>query len=75
MQPLTFKQVNQADRWQVYQRLQELDIACECSINQPLRVEIHSPTAAIQLQSVIKQYTADRPSLVQWLECCWHSDS
>ena len=75
MQPLTFKQVNQADRWQVYQRLQELDIACECSINQPLKVDIHSPTAAIQLQSVIKQFTADRQLLVEWLERCWQRDS
>lgn len=75
MQPLTFKQVNQADRWQVYQRLQELDIACECYINQPLKVDIHSPTAAIQLQSVIKQFTADRQSLVEWLECCWQRDA
>lgn len=74
MQPLTFKPVNQADRWQVYQRLQELDIACECSINQPLRVDIHSPIAAIQLQSVIKQFTADRPALVEWLERCWERE-
>lgn len=74
MQPLTFKPVNQADRWQVYQRLQELDIACECSINQPLKVDIHSPTAAIQLQSVIKQFTAERSALVEWLERCWHSE-
>lgn len=41
------------DRWQIYQRLQELDIICVCETNQPLIVEVNNPTAAIQLWSVV----------------------
>jgi len=41
-------EVNWADRWQVYQRLQELAIPCWCT-DQPLRVEITDVAAAVQL--------------------------
>ncbi|RUS97746.1 hypothetical protein DSM107003_16210 [Trichormus variabilis SAG 1403-4b] len=64
-------EVNWADRWQVYQRLRELDITCGCEINQPLQVEIASTTAAIQLWSVIRQFTASRQELICTLEHCW----
>lgn len=64
-------EVNRADRWQVYLRLQDLDISCECPSDQPLRVEIQSATAAMQLWSVVKQLTASRQDLVEWLERCW----
>ncbi len=63
--------INWADRWQVYQRLQELDIICVCETNQPLMVEIHNPTAAIQIWSVIQQFTASRQDLIGNLEKCW----
>jgi len=42
-------EVNWADRWQVYQRLQELAIPCWCATDQPLRVEITDVAAAVQL--------------------------
>ena len=63
--------INWADRWQVYQRLQELDIICVCQTNQPLTVEINNPAAAIQLWSVIQQFTASRQNLIGNLENCW----
>ncbi len=63
--------VNWADRWTVYYRLQALQIPCECFTNQPLRVQIGSPTAAIQVWSVMQQMTASRDQLLQWLEDCW----
>ena len=66
-------EVNWADRWQVYQRLQELDIPCYCETNQPLRVEIGNATAAIQLWSVIRRLTASRQDQIWTLECCWKS--
>ncbi|MTJ09244.1 MULTISPECIES: Asr1405/Asl0597 family protein [unclassified Anabaena] len=65
--------INWADRWQVYQRLRELDIPCLCSMNQPLTVEITNPTAAIQLWSVIQQLTASRQNLIKNLEGCWRT--
>ncbi|MBD2514299.1 hypothetical protein H6G93_04625 [Nostoc sp. FACHB-973] len=65
--------VNWADRWQVYQRLKELDIPCSCLTNQPLQVEISSATAAVQLWSVIRRFTASRQDQIWTLECCWKS--
>ncbi len=64
-------EVDWADRWQVYQRLQELDIPCCCVTEQPLRVHIADPIAAIQLWSVLRQFTQSRQDLVCWLERCW----
>jgi len=63
--------VNLADRWQVYLRLQQLDIPCTCATNQPLRVQIQNVTAAIQLWSVMRQLTAPRGELIFWLDRCW----
>ncbi|MCC5599878.1 hypothetical protein LC653_00480 [Nostoc sp. CHAB 5784] len=64
-------EVNWADRWQVYQRLKELDIPCSCTANQPLKVEIGSPMTAVQLWSVIRRLTASRQDQIWTLECCW----
>lgn len=64
-------EVNWLDRWQVYQRLQELEIPCWCETNQPLKVEINSPVAAIQLWSVMQQFTTSRQVLVATLEQTW----
>ncbi|MBW4644108.1 MAG: hypothetical protein KME23_14170 [Goleter apudmare HA4340-LM2] len=66
-------EVNWADRWQVYQRLQELDIPCWCQANQPLRVEIDNPTAAVQFWNVTRQFTATREDLIWTLEQSWRS--
>ena len=63
--------VDWLDRWQVYQRLQELDVPCRCYTNEPLTVQIANGVAAIQLWSVAKQLTAPRQELVCWLERCW----
>jgi hypothetical protein len=63
--------VNWADRWQVYQRLKELDIPCCCETNQPLEVEIASPHVAVQLWSVMRQFTTSRQDLIFTLEHCW----
>ncbi|MDB9465933.1 Asr1405/Asl0597 family protein [Dolichospermum circinale] len=63
--------IDWADRWQVYQRLQELDVICVCETNQPLMVEINNPTAAIQLWSVIQQFSASRQDLIKNIENSW----
>ena len=66
-------EVNWADRWQVYQRLKELDIPCSCAANQALKVEIENPTAGVQLWSVIRRFAASRQDQIWTLECCWHT--
>jgi len=60
-------------RWQMYNRLQELGIACQCVAYQPLKVQVCSPATAIQLWSTTRQITASRQELAQWLELCWQS--
>jgi hypothetical protein len=72
-QPKTANIVNlhRTDRWQVFHRLQALDISCQCGTHQPLLVQIENPQAAIQLWSVVKQCSASRGELIDWLNRCW----
>ncbi|MBE9211286.1 hypothetical protein IQ247_00880 [Plectonema cf. radiosum LEGE 06105] len=65
-------EVNWADRWQVYKRLEELHIPCSCSPNQPLTVEIANTAAAIQLWSVMRQLNASRQELIITLKECFN---
>ncbi|OKH28382.1 Asr1405/Asl0597 family protein [Chroogloeocystis siderophila] len=67
-------EVNGIDRWQIYQRLQELAIPCWCVTNQPLRVRVVDVTTAIQLWSVSRQFKMSRHDLVCWLERCWEQN-
>jgi hypothetical protein len=64
-------EIHSPDRWQVYRRLQELDIECDCASYQPLQAEIKGAIAATQIWSVTRQFTASRQELVDRLENCW----
>ena len=66
-----FVEVQCHDRWSVYHRLQQLDIACHCAAYQPLKAQITSVDAAIQIWSVVQQATQSRRHLALWLERCW----
>jgi hypothetical protein len=68
-------QVKWLDRWQVYYRLQDLDVECFCQSNQPLKASVKHTQAAIQIWSVAKQFTANRHDLVNWLNRCWQIKS
>ncbi len=59
------------DRWQVYQRLQELDIPCQCHLYQPIKIQVSSPTQLIQVWSVTRQITDSPAKLGKLLEKCW----
>ena len=63
-------EVSCVDRWQVYKRLQELDIDCWCESEQPLQVYLKNTNEANQLESVLKQFTANRYELAQLLQSC-----
>lgn len=65
-------EVNLADRWQIFRRLQELNIPSWCDSDQPLAVAIATPTAAIQVWSVVRHFNASRHDLIRTLEQCWH---
>lgn len=58
-------------RWPIYQRLTDLGVPCEYAPYQPLRVEVSSPLAALQVWSVVRQMSAPRETLIDWLEHCW----
>ncbi len=64
--------VQSSDRWQIYHRLQTLEIFCQCGTNKPLQVKVDDIHTAIQLWSVTKQFTASRKELVDWLNQCWN---
>jgi len=64
-------EISGLERWQVYQRLQELSIPCRCATNQPLIAQVDNVTAAIQLWSVVRRLTLGRRDLAFWLEGCW----
>jgi hypothetical protein len=64
-------EISWGDRWQVYRRLQELEVPCQCRTNQPLYYQIQDVAAAIQLWSVVRQLTVPRRELASWLEHCW----
>ena len=71
-QPITHSvEIDFNQRWGVYHRLQELGIPCNCFSNQPLQVEIDNPRAIAQLSCVVKQSTASRSELIDWLDNCW----
>ncbi|MGF1482300.1 MAG: Asr1405/Asl0597 family protein [Cyanophyceae cyanobacterium] len=67
--------VDRSERWEIYRRLQELHISCQCSPHQPLQVQILDSTAAIQLWSIVKQSTSSRYELISWLHRCWQLHS
>ena len=64
-----------SDRWQVYQRLQELGIPCSYKTGQPLMAQIDHVAAAIQLWSVARPFLLTRCELSLWLERCWQKSN
>ena len=70
-QPGEIVEVGWSERWLVYRRLQELEIPCWCEVDRPLRVKIGTTTEAIQLASVLRQFSASSRELTLSLERCW----
>jgi hypothetical protein len=59
------------DRWQVYRRLQELDISCQCGSYQALTVEMTGTDTIVQVWSVVNRTKRSRSELIDGLETCW----
>ena len=75
-QPLVHSvEIKNTQRWSIYHRLRELEIPCRCSTNQPLQVELERPGEIAQLCFVVKQLTAPRNELIEWLNDCWQIES
>ncbi|WP_287684218.1 MULTISPECIES: Asr1405/Asl0597 family protein [unclassified Microcystis] len=58
------------ESWQLYHRLQVLDIECKCLLHKLLQVCIAGPAQLLQLWSVLRQLEASRGCLIDWLETC-----
>ena len=63
--------INCEERWQIYHRLQELNIHCQCGGFQALEVEIKMATEAVQLWSIARRVSQPRKVLVTVLEQSW----
>ncbi|MGD1909067.1 MAG: Asr1405/Asl0597 family protein [Leptolyngbyaceae cyanobacterium] len=59
------------DRWQVYFRLQELDIPCQCQAHKPLSAEVRTADVALQIWSVVNRVSRPQKELATWLNHCW----
>lgn len=70
VEPIIVK-VSPGDRRQVHRRFLELSLNAWCSPDGQLRVEINNDVEAAQVHSVIRQFVATRPELINWLERCW----
>lgn len=57
--------------WEVYRRLQDLSIPCQCGVNQPLTVSAETPLALTQIWSVVQAQTAPKADQVAHLNRCW----
>jgi hypothetical protein len=64
-------EVTGMERWQIYQRLQELEISCRCNPYGALFVKYSDPMAIAQVWSVTRHVRMQRYELIQWLEQCW----
>ncbi|MEB3338284.1 MAG: hypothetical protein VKJ46_12535 [Leptolyngbyaceae bacterium] len=65
--------ISRSDRWQAYQRFQELGVNCGNTSEGGLWVEVQDAVTLQQVRSVLQQLTCSRQELVDWLKRCWRS--
>jgi hypothetical protein len=63
--------LDRISQWAVYRRLQELNLVCDCGCDRPLTVTIATPTAALQVWSVVQATTGAKAALTDHLARCW----
>lgn len=68
-------EVDRINRWNIYNRLRQLGIPCQCRIGHPLVVQVGNADTAVQLWSVVQQFTAPRVVTLDYLERCWQQQS
>lgn len=68
-------ELDRVTRWNVYRRLQELNLVCECGCDRPLTVAVQTPADALLVWSVVQATTQPKLSLTDHLERCWQQRS
>ncbi len=71
----TVVELDRVSRWNVYRRLQELNMVCECGGDRPLTVAINTPADALLVWSVVQAVTLPKPALTDHLKRCWQQRS
>lgn len=66
-------QLDRITGWEVYRRLQNLDIPCQYGVHQPLAVAAETPLAIAQVWGVVKAITTPKTELAEYLNRCWYS--
>jgi hypothetical protein len=66
-------EIDRAEKWEMYHRLQELQIHCQCAGDRPLIVRCNTVNDVIQLWSVVKQISSSRQQSIEWLKLCWEN--
>lgn len=67
--------LDRVNRWIVYRRLQDLEMACDCGCDRPLTVAIDTPAAALLVWSVVQAVTLSKSALTDHLDRCWQQRS
>ncbi len=65
--------VCRCDRWQLQQRLQDLEIPVYCEEDGSVWADVSHPVTIVQIRSVMQQLVAPRQELVGWLNRCWQA--
>jgi hypothetical protein len=71
----TVVDLDRVTRWNVYRRLQELHMVCECGADRPLTVAIYTPADALLVWSVVQAAIQPKLFLADHLKRCWQQRS
>lgn len=71
----TVVELDRVTRWNVYRRLQELNMVCDCGCDRPLTVAVYTPADALMVWSVVQATTQPKLFLTDHLERCWQQRS
>ena len=70
-EPTVTLDIDLIERWNVFNRLKELSIPCNCSSGLPLVVSVETPAAAVQVWCVLQRCLMTRDASVRHLAQCW----
>ncbi len=65
--------MQRCDRWSIYHRLQELNIACACSADGNLWIEVNHAIDLVLARSTVRQFLTSRQDDIDWLNRCWYT--
>jgi len=58
-------------KWEIYERLQMLEIPCQCDAHRPLTVYVSNAYQGLQYWSIVRRLSSSRSELLKYIESCW----